>query len=306
MAFLDNSGDILLDAVLTDAGRYRLARGDGSFRVVKFACGDDEIAYTAFNPNHPSGSAYFDVNILQTPVLEAFTNASSMMNSKLISIPRTNLLYLPTIKLNELPNESTRHSSGVFVVACDEISEDDLLTPTDKRGIMKGARPGGSAGGSGGGSIIRIDQGLDTTQISPSFTLDSDLIETQYIVEVDNRFAQVCDTNGNVARVSFIDDDNIASYYLSLGTDAAFISENTNRDIAQGTETVAGPRGTILKLKLKVSLDLHTSNFFFSQLGPGTISINGFTSHYIDSTLRITGATTGRMLNIPLRFAKVY
>ena len=26
MAFLDNSGDIILDAVLTDAGRQRLAR----------------------------------------------------------------------------------------------------------------------------------------------------------------------------------------------------------------------------------------------------------------------------------------
>ena len=35
MAFLDNSGDIILDAVLTDAGRQRMARGD--FKIVKFA-----------------------------------------------------------------------------------------------------------------------------------------------------------------------------------------------------------------------------------------------------------------------------
>ena len=33
MAFLDNSGDIILDAVLTDTGRARLARGDGSFNL---------------------------------------------------------------------------------------------------------------------------------------------------------------------------------------------------------------------------------------------------------------------------------
>ena len=45
MAFLDNSGDIILDAVLTDTGRYRLAKGDGSFKIVKFALGDDEINY---------------------------------------------------------------------------------------------------------------------------------------------------------------------------------------------------------------------------------------------------------------------
>ena len=45
MAFLDNSGDIILDAVLTDLGRERLARGDGSFKITKFAVADDEIDY---------------------------------------------------------------------------------------------------------------------------------------------------------------------------------------------------------------------------------------------------------------------
>ena len=29
MGFLDNSGDIILDVVLTDLGRQRLAKGDG-------------------------------------------------------------------------------------------------------------------------------------------------------------------------------------------------------------------------------------------------------------------------------------
>jgi len=49
MAFLDNSGDIILDAVLTDTGRYRLAKGDGSFRIDKFALGDDEIDYSLYD-----------------------------------------------------------------------------------------------------------------------------------------------------------------------------------------------------------------------------------------------------------------
>ena len=48
MAFLDNTGDIILDAVLTDEGRKRLAQGDGSFRIVKFALGDDEIDYSLY------------------------------------------------------------------------------------------------------------------------------------------------------------------------------------------------------------------------------------------------------------------
>ena len=75
MGFLDNSGDIILDAVLTEAGRRRMAQG--SFRIVKFALGDDEIDYSLYNKNHPSGSAYYDLEILQTPIFEAFTQVNT-------------------------------------------------------------------------------------------------------------------------------------------------------------------------------------------------------------------------------------
>ena len=64
MAFLDNSGDIILDAVLTDAGRQRMARGE--FKIVKFALGDEEINYELFNGTHPSGSAFSDLQIMQS------------------------------------------------------------------------------------------------------------------------------------------------------------------------------------------------------------------------------------------------
>ena len=79
MAFLDNSCDIILDAVLTDHGRKVLSKGDGSFQITKFALCDEEIDYSLYNKNHTSGSAYYDLEILQTPVLEAITdNISSM------------------------------------------------------------------------------------------------------------------------------------------------------------------------------------------------------------------------------------
>ena len=82
MAFLDNSGDIILDAVLTDTGRLRLARADGSFRIAKFALSDDEINYGKYDKDNPNGSAYYDLEIMKTPVFEAFTNNTSQMNSK--------------------------------------------------------------------------------------------------------------------------------------------------------------------------------------------------------------------------------
>mgnify|MGYP003342702769 CR=1 FL=1 len=90
MAFLDNSGDIILDAVLTDEGRTRLANGQGiekgMFRVVKFALGDDEIDYNLYEPNNVNGSQYSDLSILKTPIFEASTKSTAGLRSKLFSI----------------------------------------------------------------------------------------------------------------------------------------------------------------------------------------------------------------------------
>ena len=97
MAFLDNSGDIILDAVLTDLGRKRMS--EGNFRITQFALGDDEVDYTLYNKNHPSGSAYYDLEILQTPVFEAFTRTNANINYGLLSFNgNPNLLYLPVLK----------------------------------------------------------------------------------------------------------------------------------------------------------------------------------------------------------------
>ena len=99
MAFLDNSGDILLDAVLTDTGRKRMA--EGTFRITKFALADDEIDYSLYNYNDSRGSAYYDLDILSSPVLEAFTDNAAGLQSKLVSYGDTSLEYLPVMKLFE-------------------------------------------------------------------------------------------------------------------------------------------------------------------------------------------------------------
>ena len=51
MAFLDNSGDIILDAVLTETGSRRMAQG--KFKVSKFALSDDEINYALYQQEPP-------------------------------------------------------------------------------------------------------------------------------------------------------------------------------------------------------------------------------------------------------------
>ena len=128
---------------------------------------------------------------------------------------------------------------------------------------------------------------------------------------MDNRFGEIISTDGNtLATVSFIDDDQIASYYLSLGTDLKFVSEITNdKPISDGApgQIIKGPRGTKLQFKVQGSLDLNTSTFLFTQLGGVvTLTIDSVSTNflYIDSNIRVTGVTTGNRIDIPVRFIK--
>jgi hypothetical protein len=315
MAFLDNSGDIILDAVLTDTGRFRLAKGDGSFKIAKYAFGDDEIDYSTYNKSHTSGSAYYDLEILQTPVLEAFTNNTSTMKSKLISIPRTNLLYLPVLKLygasgTDLDSAAERHATlSTFLVCADQETYGDAgVLGNNTNGILNGEAPGAQ----GAVSYIRIDQGLDTAAISPKFQIDADLEERQYIIEMDNRLGSIVDIAGNGAPISFIDDDNIASYFLSLGTSETVFN---NLETGDGTSTneggkdqvIRGPRGTFIRFKVRASVELNTSTYLFTQLGgTDTTTFVGTNVYYIDTIIKITGATTGYSIDVPIRYIKKY
>jgi len=308
MAFLDNSGDIILDAVLTDTGRKRLAQGDGSFRITKFALGDDEIDYTLYNNQNPSGSAYYDLEILQTPVLEAFTNNTSNMNSKLITITRTNLLYLPVLKRNNragIQNAGTG-SLGTILVGADNDTVTELNTLQQASTINDFINGNNGTDKKG----IRIDQGINNTSMAGQ-RLSSDLIETQYMIEIDNRLGVVTNVSANPNNIvdavpSFIDDDMVASYYLSFGTDSDYI-EMLPTDTSGKTNTrqvIVGARGTKIKFSVKASLDLNnTGNFLFTRLG-STTTIGSTTFYYIDTNIRISGVTTGYRIDIPVRFVK--
>jgi hypothetical protein len=87
MAYLNNEF-VTVDAVLTTKGRELLARNDGSFRITQFALSDDEIDYTLYNPNHPSGSAYYGEAIEKMPLLQAFVDNTQDMKYQLVTLPR--------------------------------------------------------------------------------------------------------------------------------------------------------------------------------------------------------------------------
>lgn len=297
MAFLDNSGDIILDAVLTDTGRMRLAKGDGSFRIISFALGDDEIDYSNYTAVTSSG--YEDLTIMQTPILEAFTNNASSMKSKLITIPNPSLLYLPVVKLNEsYSNDNARYSAdNVFCVAVDKNTARDDSSLNNKAGIFNGENLADS-------KFFRLDQGIDNSAIPATRTLDGSLLETQYIIEIDNRFGSVYASNGSAAAaVSFIDDDNIASYYLTLDSNPSFVAMNTDTAVTTAQQVIQGSRGSILSFKIKASIDLESSTYLFTKLG-STKAIESVNCYFIDTFVRVTGQRTGYRVDIPVRFIK--
>ena len=326
MGFLDNSGDIILDAVLTDTGRMRLAKGDGSFKVDKFALSDDEIDYGLYDKNNASGSAYYDLSILQTPVLESFTNNMSSMKSRLLTINDNDLLYLPIIKLfTQSGAGSEQNANGYFVIPVDKTTVETGFGNSLGSGILNGYRPSDDP------ARIETNQGLNTNELAKEDPLSDQLVENQYIIQIDNRLGQIFPSADNVTSVTstnaasniqlspatfaFLDDDGIANYYFVGGDQGRGYVNNLRSTEAS---SIAGPRGTKMGFRIGASLELRNSSFLFDQLGTtGTATItNSSTSgnnlvpgtnpyKFIDSTIRIAGVNTGYSLDIPVRFVKL-
>ena len=312
MGFLDNSGDIILDVVLTDNGRKLLARGDGSFQISKFALGDEEIDYSLYDKTNVSGSSYYDLEILQTPILEAFTDNAASMKSQLQTYSNLELLFLPVLRLNTRNpgvNGTYSATNAFYVTANRETSDNDgsaVTTTGVGRGTDKGLIQGFLFGEELIGSIIRIDEGLDTSEISPKRKLDDELKETNYIVQMDNRLGRLVDQNGTLASWDYIDDDNMAYYTVDLGD--GFVSDITS-DTNDDKEIIQGPRGTKLEFRVQASMDLNTSSYLFTTLG-GEVTLDnrgGLTSvcYYIDSNIRVTGVKTGCMIDVPIRYLRL-
>ena len=310
MGFQDNSGDIILDVVLTDEGRRRLARGDGSFSIVKFGLGDDEINYTLYNTT--GSTALQDLSILQTPVLEAFTNNMSSMKSKLLSLANQNLLYLPIVKLNTSLGQSRTHADGNFVVLVDQNTTDNKasnlttsigysITGDVRDGMIFGVDTGGNGG------FIKLDAGIDSTNVSE---IDESLIETEFQIEIDNRLGTIVDKSGKVfLSPTAVDDDDVATYIIRKTATSPFVFTPSQEALEANDSSINGPVASTIEFKIRSTQDLRVSNFLFDRIG-GTAQYTDRgdatrTVKSIDSIVRVSGLTTGYAVDIPVRFAKL-
>ena len=133
MGFIDNSGEIFIDTVLTDLGRERLARNDGSFNVVRFRLGDDEIDYRFWN--ELTGSDSKDRKILDSPIFESFTNEIVALRSPLITIRNSRLQFLPIMVAKpsslSLKEQIDSVGGGADVIVSQEISRSQAVLPSE-------------------------------------------------------------------------------------------------------------------------------------------------------------------------------
>jgi hypothetical protein len=186
MAIL-NPTTVTVDAILTTKGRELLARNDGSFQITQFALADDEIDYTLYNPNHPSGSAFYGEAIENTPVLEAFPNESQIMRYKLVTLPR-GTSKLPVINIGY--NSITLRQGASLTITPQTLNYLGSTSTFEANGYtatIADSRLVSSFSGTGITSTTPV-QGLNTTtgavlsvtQIGTSFTLTGTTINTLF------------------------------------------------------------------------------------------------------------------------------
>jgi hypothetical protein len=335
--FLDNSGDIILDAVITDIGRTRLSQGN--FSISKFALGDDEIQYNLYNKNHPSGSAYYDLEILQTPVFQGMTQANANINYGLLSMQNTTLLYLPTIVVNEKLPAGARALSynalypGLFTVCVNNETYTKLVT-TD-------SQPAGDYTIAGLNSALGIilEAGLNTTDLKgdgpnqSTYLITKGLIDKGFSVYCDARFFTAVlgpsnsSTNtfnnaggGGAANVTWAplvsiptstttpQLTNYNTYNIaSIINDVRYYPGNATADTA--VSALAGPRGTATILNFAaegalVNLSGTGKDDKWTKYG-SSVTIAGTSYDYIDSMVYVVGQASSATIQLSVRLLRL-
>ena len=114
MAYIDNQ-TITVDATLTKKGREILAK-TGDLQIDSFSLADDEIDYRLYQPNHPNGSAFYDIALRNTPVFEPLTDETQVMKYKLVTLNQ-GVTAIPVISIAQDKILITRDYTGEIIIS---------------------------------------------------------------------------------------------------------------------------------------------------------------------------------------------
>ena len=216
MGYLDNSS-ITVDAVLTKKGREILKDG-GNLNITSFTLSDTGVDYTLWNPDHPSGSAFYGEGIENLPQLEASVHAEYNLRNRLISLDQ-NTVAVPALVLGNLD------VSGGTVLTFNEGDENKGTISVDLVGFTGGANITGF-------QYYFVIQ--DPSIVSTTATLQSNLSGTsrQFLQEMDIPFAQQYGFNGSSFKINPIQQDtkgkstNIYVVHIETGAYNSFTVTN--------------------------------------------------------------------------------
>jgi len=329
MAFLDNSGDIILDAVLTETGRRRMAQGN--FKIAKFALSDEEINYALYNYNHSSGSAYYDLEILQTPILEAGTNIDQ--HTGLRSLTNLNILYMPDLLQNQKLTTAVKRKNNTIYVAVNTETYSKINTELGTAGSCI------RAGDTSGVYAIALESAINNSDVlatlsnQQSYITSMNMLDTSQTITFDTNFVRYPITSTSTATWS---NDAEGNWGGSLGTLTArttvspsdrdgFGTSNAPMNRASiflptggSSETVstwvnsAGVVGSMNAVNIEIPEELktvagQTADPRWSKFGTVTVTpAGGFTSNYsiIPTSLEVIAASSGATLDIPITLIK--
>ena len=328
MAFLDNSGDIILDAVLTDIGRRRMAAGN--FSITRFSLGDDEIDYALYNLNHASGSAYTDLEILQTPIFEAFSKSSAGIRYGLTTMV-PNILYMPVILQNEVTqNNAVQLVGGVIYFAANAETATAL-----KASAALGNTNNFLQSGQMIGSKIIIESGINsadvdaTRQNSGLYMSNQGMMDTNFTVEFDSDlFGGAAGTLGS-SRFNNSDSTGADQVDMKIGQVNILGGSRTRRGFARSriagvANTVTnvpggeprsnitallGPGGTAAAMNLTMApgltntKDAGTTSPVWSKKGQTGVDVFGDSKTYdvVTTTIELTGEASGQKKTFTLK-----
>lgn len=181
MAYVDNT-TITVDAVLTKRGRELLAQ-TGNLNITSFALADDEIDYGLYNPNHPQGSAYYDLAIRNTPVFQPLSDETQSMKYKLVTLAQ-GVTSIPVISLNIQSIDIQKDSKS-----------DNIISPTTNPAYNLTLGYTAIISNKKVGTLI-VDQANSINSVSSTVpTFASDLVTTTSQVVVGNRFKFIPNTS---------------------------------------------------------------------------------------------------------------
>ena len=326
MAFLDNSGTIIIDAIITEIGRKKMAQGN--FKIIKFALGDDEVDYRHYSASGLT-TALQDAKITAQPLFEALSEPNAVIDYGLTTFDRQDLLYLPVIKANNKIRGFAKPSGSYYYISANTqtsrklktvFKDNDYFIESDSLSKTK----------------IVFEAGIDNRIHADKENRQRLLINNGFL---DNYFNIYCDTRF-IENVLSTDSSSIFRNDLSgalkqelkllstavpvsmhpiIDQYGTYIIEGAADHIYQYNTVVnshtlsaiLGPRGTMAALNLKLFPELrgdsnHSPDNRYSLFGETDQTLFGGADKYdyIDTSIYIEGLSSNARLQIPIRIIR--